>query len=66
MTTKVLIVNFGPDHVLVRTFTKDNEPGDSSFNCPTADYVAPGNGKEFYVHSNQGLIVDEERKPVKP
>jgi hypothetical protein len=47
---------------LVRTFLKDNEPGDPSWNCPSADYIPPQQCKEFYVHSNQGLIVDEEKK----
>lgn len=63
MTTRVLLVNHGPDHVLVRTFTKDNHgTGMRDVHWhPHPDLVAPGTVKEFYVHSNQGLTVDEER-----
>ena len=66
MTTKVLLVNYGPDPVRVVAFIKDN-PGrrelrDAHFGKP--EVVAPGGFKEFYVHSNQGLVVDESEPPL--
>lgn len=62
MTTKVLIVNHGPDFLLVRTFAKDNEPGDNDMYFSAAEFLSPATSKEFYVHSNQGLLLDEDKK----
>lgn len=64
MTTKVTIVNFGPDHVLVRSFRKDNEPGDPSWvaGCQAAAFIPPGGNLTYYVHGNEGLILDEDKK----
>ena len=61
MTTKILIVNHGPDHVLVRGYAKDNEPGDNSMGFTSAEFVAPHMSREFYVHGNLGLMLDEDK-----
>ncbi len=63
MTTKVLIVNFGPDHVLVRTYRKDNEPGDDRWitGSQPAAFIPPGSSLERYVHGNEGLLLDEDK-----
>jgi hypothetical protein len=57
MTTKVTIVNFGPDYVLVRSFRKDNEPGDPSWvGCgQAAAFIPPGGNLTW-------LILDEDKK----
>lgn len=59
MTTKVTILNHGPDQVMVRTFSKDSEPGDDSKAYSDMEVIHPGRHKEFYVHKNQALDIDE-------
>ena len=64
MTTRILIVNFGPDFVLVRSYRKDNEPGDDSWcaGSQPAAFIQPGKSMEVYVHGNEGLLLDEDKK----
>lgn len=63
MTTKVLIVNHGPDPVLVRTV--DYGPCDLGTGNPakvlTDILVQPTNSEEFYVHTQQQLLIGEKR-----
>lgn len=63
MTTKVLIVNHGPDPVLVRTVDYGPDMRDLG-HAPivVSDYLMqPTTSKEFYVHRNQQLLVGEKR-----
>lgn len=63
MTTKVLIVNFGPDPVLVRTV--DYGPADLPTKNPAIivddQIVAVQQSREFYVHVQQQLLIGEKR-----
>ena len=64
MTTKVLLVNFGPDVVVVRAVAYSYEAKTAGVPPQVlndAD-VTPGTSKEFWVHSHQQLLVGE----VKP
>lgn len=63
VTTKVLIANFGPDSVLVRTVAFGPEDQKAQ-KMPEAieDRVVPVHGhEEFWVHSHQQLMVGERR-----
>lgn len=61
MTTKVLIVNFGPDPLLVRTYA----PGDEGQPTGMLGFVYPGKSIEAHVYSSgQGLLVDEAKAPM--
>lgn len=61
MTTKVHIVNFGPDNILVRPGT----PGDllSLSLVPgegiSAQVLYPQQSVDLYVHSTQQLVITE-------
>ncbi len=64
MTTKVLIVNHGPDLVLVRTV----EYGPDVQQIPGAGpkvvddkYIAPQEDCLFWVHRNQQLLLGEKQ-----
>lgn len=63
MTTKVLIVNHGPDPVLVRTV--DYGPEDLGTNAPASvisdELLQPTHSREFYVHQHQQLMIGEKR-----
>ena len=61
MTTKVLIVNHGPDFLSVTTCAMDSEPGEGPRNTGHF-FVKPGEFKEHYVHSNQYFYVSEDKK----
>ncbi len=59
MTTKVLVVNFGPDNLDVQVIGKDqylNEfPGQ-------IERIFVQQSREFYVHGNQDLKITEVAK----
>jgi len=67
MTTKVLIVNHGPDQVLVRTvqYGPDVEvpPGEKP-KVMLDTIIAPQGDELFYVHTNQQLLIGEKRPAV--
>lgn len=57
MTTKVLIVNFGPDNLHVRTAT--GEEGGNTFDAVGHHYIGVQQSKEFYVYGERVLVVRE-------
>lgn len=63
MTTEVLIVNFGPDPVLVRVV----EYGPADLATPKPAMVIddrllhPTESQNFYVHTSQQLLIGEKR-----
>lgn len=63
MTTKVLIVNHGPDPVLVREvfYGPDLSPPSGKNPAARDTLLAPQDSKTFYVHTNQQLLVGEKR-----
>lgn len=63
MTTKVLIVNHGPDPVLVRTVDYGPDMRDLGQPAIVAadDLLQPTTSKEFYVHIGQQLLIGEKR-----
>lgn len=67
MTTKILIVNYGPDAIKVSTMPKDNDPDGIFTNMIPSqiDTVYPHSSQEFYVHYFQALRIDEV-KPEQP
>jgi hypothetical protein len=64
MTTKVLIVNFGPYPILLRTYA----PGDKPSPTGMIGFVHPGHSVEAHVYvsidGGQGLLVDEAKAPM--
>lgn len=63
MTTRVLIVNHGPDPVLVRTvyYGPDLTPPPGENPKALDTLLQPATSKEFYVHTNQQLMLGEKR-----
>ena len=57
MTTKVLVVNFGPDTVVVDTIGLGIK--DPSILC-ASDEIPPESDKWFYVYQTQQLVVKEK------
>lgn len=66
MTTKVLIVNFGPDPVLVRTVqhSVENIAADVPPKVLADTIIQPTGCMDFYVHDHQQLLVGEKRGAV--
>lgn len=71
MTTKVLVVNHGPDALLVRTVQYANadldliaEYGDKGHKVIEDMIVGPTESKVFWVHTHQQLLVGEKRVPT--
>lgn len=64
MTTKVLIVNHGPDQVLVRTVEYGPDvklpPGEKP-KAVDDRYIAPQEDCLFWVHRNQQLLIGEKQ-----
>lgn len=58
MTTRIHIVNFGPD--LVDVHTKNPETGEPTGNCPS---LGAQQSTDAYVHSTQSVEI-VERKPT--
>ena len=64
MTTKVLVVNFGPDTVVVDTMGLGVV--DPAILC-ASDELPPQSDKWFYVYQQQQLVVKEKAyPPVEP
>lgn len=63
MTTKVLIVNHGPDKVLVRTvcYGPDDLLTDKQPQVLLDSIVHPTEARAFWVHIGQQLLVGEKR-----
>jgi hypothetical protein len=62
VTTKVLIVNFGPDPVLVRTVQYEPTPSFEKDHKVIEDMIIDVQGSRvFWVHEFQQLIVGEKR-----
>lgn len=70
MTTKVLIVNHGPDHIDVFTVPLTGTPPDMAVLKAAADTgvaLAPTQSCEQYVHSHQSLYLRERpRQSAEP
>jgi hypothetical protein len=63
MTTKVLIVNYGPHHVMLAGMVPGSETEQSKFNPGSAAIVHPNSCAAFWLHDTQALIVSEEKTP---
>jgi hypothetical protein len=61
MTTKVLIVNHGPDSLLVRTVHYSDPDSNKSHEVIEDMVLGQSECKVFWVHTHQQLLVGEKR-----
>jgi hypothetical protein len=66
MTTKVLIANFGPDHVVVRTVNPDDARPDNTLPDVNLEKLLPaGSSHEVDVRRGVQVVIGERRnKPA--
>lgn len=59
MTTRVIVVNIGPDDVGVNTRNPHITPADQNDGVTGHTLVHPGQAQTFYVHAAQDLVIIE-------
>lgn len=64
MTTRVLIVNYGPE--AVDLIVANGKDAIEDHHIARSTVVAPGSHMDEYVHDSQYLVVRERKKVPKP